>query len=54
MGRIEAIKTFFERKDSISPNGGRKVSMTEFKALEQADREELSQLAAAELGVEIG
>ena len=47
MGRIEAIKTFFESK------GGRKVEMAELKALSQAEREELATLAAVELGVVI-
>ena len=47
MGRIEAIKTFFES------NGGRKIQMAELKALSQAEREELATLAAKELGVEI-
>jgi len=44
MGRIEVIKTFFEK------DGGRKVQMAELKALSQDEREELASLAAKELG----
>lgn len=51
MGRIEAIKTFFQRKDRITPEGGRTVDMSELKGLSSNDREELGNLAAKELGV---
>lgn len=47
VNNIEAIKTYFEQ------NGGRKVTMTELKELTAADRAELGQLAAKELGFEI-
>jgi hypothetical protein len=44
---VAAIKAFFEA------NGGRKVSMEEFRALSTAERNELGQLCAAALGVTI-
>jgi len=50
---IGAIKTFFQRTDKFAPNGGRTISMPEFKAISAADRAELGALAAIELGVEL-
>jgi hypothetical protein len=47
MTRIKAIKTFFEA------DGGKKVSMTEFKELTDEDKDELGKLACKELGVEL-
>ena len=47
MKTIEAIKVFFEK------GNGRKVTMEELKALSAAERAELAQLAAKELGVEL-
>lgn len=41
---VQAIKEFFEA------NGGRKVEMSEMKALSRDEREELGRLAAAALG----
>lgn len=48
-----ALKRFMEREDSISQAGGRKLTMDELKALTKAEREELGQLAAIELGIGI-
>lgn len=53
MARITAIKTFFERSDSITPDGGRKITMDELRALSNDDRNELAELAARELGATI-
>lgn len=50
MKRMTAIKTFFERADRISPEGGRKITMDELKALNSDERAELAILAARELG----
>jgi len=47
VGRVKAIKLFFEK------DGGRKVTVQELKDLSQADRQELAELAAKELGVEL-
>lgn len=53
--RVKAIKRFFEREDSITPNGGRKVEMDELKTvnLSVEARNELATLAAAEMGMEL-
>lgn len=53
MNRIGAVKAYFERKDAQAPEGGRKVDMSELKALSDADREELGTLAAQQLGVSL-
>lgn len=47
MTRVQAIKTFFES------DGGRKVTMDEFKALTKEERAELSDACAKVLGVDI-
>ncbi len=47
VGRIKTIKDFFEA------DNGRKISMEEFKALNEEDKQELAELAAIELGVEL-
>lgn len=47
MTNVKAIREFFER------DGGRKVSMDEFRALSTEDRKELGSLCAQQLGVEI-
>lgn len=47
MGRIAAIKNFFEK------DGGRKVEVSEFKKLSPEDRQELAELAAIELNVDL-
>lgn len=47
MTKFKAIKTFFEA------DGGRRVGMDELKALSEKDRQELGELAAKELGVEL-
>lgn len=44
---VAAIKAFFEA------DGGRKVSMDEFRVLSVAERDELGKLSAAALGVTI-
>jgi len=44
MGNVTAIKTFFEKGLR-----GRKVEMSEFKALTKEEREELGQLCRDEL-----
>lgn len=53
IGRIVAIKRYFERDDAISPGGGRPVLPTELKALTPEDRAELAPFCAAELGAEL-
>lgn len=57
MNRITAIKTFFEQRDGneafASRWPARPVSMTEMKDLSAAEREELGQLAAKAMGVEL-
>jgi len=50
---IAAIKKFFERSDSVAPEGGRKCEITELKALSEADKLELGPLCAAALGMEL-
>lgn len=53
MKRIPAIKRYFERKDEISPFGGRLVTMDELKELRKlsdAGLTELGKLACKELG----
>jgi len=45
-----AMKRFFERSDSVTPNGGRKVEMQELKDVPKDAREELGRLACVELG----
>lgn len=47
MTRISAIRAFFEA------DGGRKVTMDEFKALSGDDRKELGEMAAEKLGVNL-
>ncbi len=47
MKKITCIKEYFER------NGGRQVSLEELKALSDKDRQELAELAAREMGVEL-
>lgn len=37
MGRMSAIKVLFERKDAITPDGGRKVDAKELIELKKAD-----------------
>lgn len=44
MSRVTAIKTFFER------DGGRRVTLDELRALNDAERQELAELCAKELG----
>ena len=44
---VKAIKTFFEK------DGGRKVSVSELKALSPTERKELGILAAQALGLEL-
>ena len=46
-------RKFFQRTDQFAPNGGRTITMSEFKAISAADRAELGALAAIELGVEL-
>lgn len=56
MKKMEAMKTFFERDDAISPGGGQKVQNRELLDLKKADDDsydELAELSAAELGVEL-
>lgn len=53
VSRIQAIRGFFEGVDAITPLGGRKVEIGEFRALTAADREELGTLCAAALDVEL-
>ena len=50
MSNVKAIQEFFTRKDMITPEGGRKVIMAEFKELSMEDRIELGELCRAELG----
>lgn len=47
IGRVKAIKDFFEA------DGGRKVTTAELKELSNADRQELAELCAVELGREL-
>jgi len=47
MKRIGAIKRFFEA------DGGRKLTVLELKKLTDDDKQELGELAAKELGVEL-
>ena len=47
MSKMKAIREYFEK------DNGRKVSLAELKALTPEDREELSTLAATELGIEL-
>jgi hypothetical protein len=54
LGNVSNIKKYFERKDAITPLGGRKVTMPEFKALDEEDRAELGALAAVELETDEG
>lgn len=49
---LKPIKTFFERKDAIAPNGGKRVTMKELKDLSSEARHELADLAREELGAE--
>lgn len=51
MTRVQAIKTYFERVDNISPEGGRKVEMKEMKDLGGTGLAALGKLCAEELGV---
>ena len=53
MTRLNALRTFFHRTDQFAPEGGRKIEMQELKDLTKAERDELGELAAKELGVEI-
>lgn len=57
MKSIEAIKTFFERKDKIAPNGGRPMPNSEILAFGKQNPpgslRDLAVLCAAELNVEI-
>ena len=53
MSRIVAIKTFFQREDKISPQGGRKVSMPELKVLTDEDKAELGAMCCEALGEEM-
>ena len=50
---VIAIKRFFEQKDIITPDGGKKFGFDELKAIPKTDRDELGVLCAVELGVEI-
>ena len=50
---VIAIKRFFEQKDIITPDGGKKFGFDELKAIPKTDRDELGALCAVELGVEI-
>jgi hypothetical protein len=47
MSKLKAIRNYFEA------DGGRKVTLSELKALTTEDKDELAPLAAAELGVEL-
>jgi hypothetical protein len=47
MTRVKALREFFEQ------DGGRRLTMEELKDLPKEDREELGNLAAEALGVEI-
>ena len=47
MSIVKAIKTFFET------DGGRKVEISEFKALSADEKLELATMCAAALGVEL-
>lgn len=47
MTGIKALRTFLEA------DGGRKLTVSEAKQLSKEERDELAQLAAKELGVEI-
>lgn len=51
MGRVEAIKKFFQRDDEFAPGGGRPVTMGELKALNDADKSMLAPACASALGV---
>lgn len=57
MNRITAIKSFFEAADPDAAFAARfparKVTMQEMKDLTADDRQELGELAAAQLGVAI-
>ena len=53
MNRITAIKTYFEQDDKVSPGGGRRVEMAELKALTSEERDELGELCAVALGIEL-
>lgn len=56
MKPLAAIKEFFTRKDSLTPDGGREVHTPELMELRKASLEgynEVAQLCAAELGVEL-
>ena len=50
---VIAIKRFFEQKDIITPDGGKKFGFDELKAIPKTDRDELGAFCAIELGVEI-
>ena len=50
---VIAIKRFFEREDTITPDGGKKFGLEELKAIPKTDRDELGTLCAVALGVEI-
>jgi hypothetical protein len=53
MKRIDAIRNFFQRQDSIAPNGGRHLETRELMNLDKDSRFELAELAAKELGTTI-
>lgn len=57
MRSIEAIKTFFERKDTITPNGGRPVSNQEILKYARENpvgaTRALAEMCAVELAVTI-
>lgn len=50
---FQLIQIFFARKDAIAPNGGMKVGVSEMKDIPKEEREELAQLCAEELGMEV-
>lgn len=52
IGSIVAIKRYFEQTDEFAPQRGRKVEMSELKALSQQERVELGKLACTQLGKE--